>query len=246
MSNLIITIMSIALAAIVAIAGVLYVANVMPSSQGNIWANEMLNQNQQIWAAFNIYSSNNGGANFSTVNFSGLVNQGYLSAWPELIMFAPHSNNGSFTTGQYDNSVSAPCLTVNGYTMKFVRAGVVLNNQNALYFAFLLNDPYNGTCSAANAGNGYGFENAKYSNHPTVLLAKAVNKITGAVPASATIAASGLPYLPTGSTFPGMNGNGFSWGIFASSTGSIIPNYCYLGASSGGTSVTTIQCTFMQ
>ena len=250
MANLIVTIIGIALLAILAIGGIMYVTPSMDNGQAQSWANAMISQEQQLMSASTAYSVDHGGADFSTFGFSALINNGYLSAWPPLAMMPPMPSTGSFTTGNNDlnnvaNSFSAVCPPVNGYQGFFGRWACAYNGINAISFYMKLNDPYNAACGGQNAGLGYGFENAKYANHPYVALARAVNKITGAVPAAATIAGSGLPYYPAGSdASKSCTAAGGSTNHLAiDSSGNVVANYCYLNAGSG-TSITSIVCTF--
>lgn len=248
MASLIITILSIAIVAIVSIMGVFYGGTVFQNEAPQVWANAAIAQDQQLFAAFNVYSANNGGANFTTVGFSDLINDGYLSTWPDVIMAGPSPNTGNVKTGVYDGTNCAP---VNGYQGQISRDGAVILNTNVVYLNMVLNDPYTGTCNSggpvSNAGHGYGFEDARYSNHPYVQLALAINKITGAVPSTNTIAGSGLPYGPAGITFVTTTVKGSSWSTRSQDgSGNLIKNYCYLSSSVGGTSVTAIQCNFTQ
>jgi len=242
MANLIITIIGIALLAIVAIAGIMYASTTMDSANAKAWANAMTSQNQQLIAAGNLWSVNNGGAGYSTFGFSDLINNGYLSQWPEAAMVPGAPNTGSFTTGVSDNVCP---YNVNGYQGNFSRwACSAPNGVNVIFWYFKLNDPYNGTCGSVVTGNGYGFEDARYANHPIVQMALAINKIIGAVPASATIAGSGLPYLPAGSSTATCNikGTADTHG-YTDASGNFVVNYCYLRAT-GGTSIGTIGCAF--
>jgi hypothetical protein len=126
------------------------------------------------------------------------------------------------------------------------RSACISNGVNVLYFRLKLNDPYDGTCSDTTTGNGYGFEDARYANQPYAALARAVNKMTGAIPASSPMAASGLPYLPTGAV-GGQSCKGKAGTVstlYQDASGNLLLNYCYLVGSSPTTQIGAIQCIF--
>jgi hypothetical protein len=159
-------------------------------------------------------------------------------------MFPPQPNTGSFTTGTYD--AFSVCPVINGYQGGMVRSACTYNGQNVLVLNMKLNDPYNGTCTQTNTGYGYGFEDARYARHPYVQLALAINKTLGTVPASATLAGSGLPYAPTGSTVitncP-IAGNPGGY-LVVDSGGNPVTNYCMLKLPSGNTQINSLYCQF--
>jgi hypothetical protein len=154
---------------------------------------------------------------------------------------------GNVTTGSYeDNNFSNTCPVIDGYQGYFSRRVCSTTaGRNFIVDYMKLNDPYNGACSSQNAGHGYGFENASYAKHPYVQLANVVNGITHAVPATATIASSGLPYELNTQSYSCTSKDGSSQMIYADGNGNIQANYCYLGSTSG-TSILTIICPFTQ
>jgi hypothetical protein len=245
MANLIITIIGIALIAIVAIAGIFYGGSSFTGSQAKAWANAMANQNQQLLAAANNWSVDHGGDIFSDVGIGDLYNQGYLSAWPVNVAWQPKpaGAGGGFSTGTYDLG----CYDANGYQGLLQKSLCTSNGVNLIFYAIRLNDPVSGACGSLNAGYGYGFENANYANHPMVQLAIAVNQITGAVPATATIAPSGVPYQPTSGAVkgcPNKFGGNAGFGPHTDGSGNLQIDYCYLLAGAGATSVTQMGCFF--
>jgi len=251
--NLIVTILSIALVAVGAIAGLFYVGGALQDDQPKIWANSAISQSQQIIAAATLYSNSNNGKGLDSVGFGGLVSQNYLSTWPEFVMLPPSPVNSSsspttVTNGLNDDSLVESCPALNGYRGEMIRWGcMTTGGQNTISLYLSLNDPYNGTClNGFNTGHGYGFEDTRYNSHPFVQLAKALNAALGTVPASTTLSPSGLPYFPSSYSTPTCNqyqlGN---VGIVADSSGKII-NYCYLTGFSGNTQISGIECPFLQ
>ena len=80
MSNLIITIISIALVAVAALMGAYYGGTAFLQGQAKAQANALINQGQQIAAAWQVYAANNGGSRNITV-WSSLVPT-YLQSTP--------------------------------------------------------------------------------------------------------------------------------------------------------------------
>jgi len=108
MSNLIITIMSIALVAVAALVGVWYGGSVFEDAQNKSEANAAASQAQQIASAALLYGVQQGGYSFDSATVTSLASNGvYLDSTPIPPSQATQSNkwtlmnltNGSTTTG---------------------------------------------------------------------------------------------------------------------------------------------------
>lgn len=244
MSNLIITIISIALVAVAAIIGIFYGGAAFQSAQVAAQANAMIAQNQQIFAAAQTYSLNNGGS-VNVIPMCALINGNYLSSWPDNIMLGPAPHNGSTTTtGSFDSQ----CYGIAGYSGSLQRLIETYNNSIYIIIRIFTTSP---SCPPAVA---YGSDNLASANDPMVLVAKAFNNSSAArVPAGATYASSGLPYLPGyPSTIPKVNATtsgacptmtSGNYALLVDAGGNPITGYCGIG-NDGSQTVPFITCQF--
>ena len=235
MSNLIVTIISIVLIAVAAVMATYYGGVAFSNQTPIAWANTIITQSTQIYGAGQMYSGNNGGADYSTFGMHELLTSNYLEQWPNLAMNPPQPNAGNLATNEYDASYgnATGCYNLNGYKGNISRALCTINGTNTVTWYFKLNDPFNNICNGGNSP-GYGFEDVRYTNHPIVQICKALNNIMQKVPAGSTPAPSGVPYVPLGTTDVGCTiAGGSSTHGLADASGNAQINYCTMLYSSG-------------
>lgn len=259
MSNLVITIISIALVAITALAGIYYGGPIQQSYQASIIANTMISQSGQINAAARAYAADSG-QDYTYPNFTlgALVANKYLSTYPPNASFAYTMQlaTAAVTTNPNSAARDYSCYNLGGYSGTMWRtAGTpsAFRGRFLVTWQIFLDDPptpcalglIGPSTNGAGAGQG-GFENSYYATHPMVLAAIAINKQLQRVPSTATYAPSGLPYAPTGFSSPfGILASGTGIGrYFTDSSGTLQVNYCFLNGASGATNITNIYCVF--
>ena len=180
---------------------------------------------------------------------SELVSDKELSAWPPMggtmysddaldnpgpqPAYAGASDSavqGSMTTGSFDNG----CYSFTGYTGRLMRWLLAVSGQNYVIYDFS-----GSTCATGADIFATNAADVTHKNNPTVKVAAAINKATGAVPAGATMWALGLPHaagpylnsLLVGydSTSLNPHNDDSNWfPTFSSNTATLIGNFCFL------------------
>lgn len=92
MFNLVITVISIALVAVLALAGILYAGGALDRGAAEIASSSVLNQGQQLSAAAEIWSVNNNGK--TAESWSDLIDTGVISSTPKPIELLSPSSDG--------------------------------------------------------------------------------------------------------------------------------------------------------
>ncbi len=256
MSNLIITIISIAIVGIAAAMGIYYGGVAYENAQINATANAIMNEAQQILNAERLWSTNNnqpdisgmGTAGASGTGMSMLVSSKVLSTWPSFagtIGVSGYLSNpgpqpyigssqtaGNITTGTFDWG----CYNIGGYAGKLVRSIFSYNNENFVTYDFYQNNPYTGPCQTNNGNFSSSTTDISQANHPIVKITKAINAAMNQIPANANLATMpyiGLPYYPSGSTQGNVPAiyDPSAWvsnKIMFDPSGTLQTNYCYL------------------
>ena len=88
MSNLIITVISIVLVAIMAVVGLLYLNPIYSNYKNQVFANKMINMGQQLQMAGLSYLTNNGQRSYKEdliYNLGNVIDQKYLTEWPNIL-----------------------------------------------------------------------------------------------------------------------------------------------------------------
>jgi hypothetical protein len=238
MASLIITIIGIALVAVVAIMGAYYGGTAFGDSQAQANANSLLNEVHQIYAAATEYGLDHGLSNFGTDFSITSVESShtYLQEIPTIAGQAAYAysdadaNNGS--DANCNNSISVG--TLDGEPVIMARGIYQSNGTNVVGVFFL--DLTGGSVLGCEAVSAWGssLSAASSANLPVVKMALAINKTMG-LPSGLTFADSGLPYALDGSAAYGVikpGGSGSPWsGLYFNGTNKF--NYCYLDATSG-------------
>lgn len=189
MTNLIVTIISIALAAI-AILMVSFIANdVMINGTNQSRMNMFLEENRQIYAAATQYITENGLSSFSGVTFTQLYQGKYLGSTVPIMGVAVKSSGTADATCQGTTSPGV----VDGYEALYTRSMCQINGVNVVNNYFRMNTPFNNNCLLQNNT----FTNASAAAHPIVKMCLQINAKAN-LPSGLTYAASGLPYPPDG------------------------------------------------
>ena len=262
MSNLIITIISLAIFGVAAAMGIYYGGIAYKNARINVTANAIVNEAQQILLAERMWSNNNGQSDISGMGAAGssgtgmsmLVNQHYLTTWPFVSSLIPrpfpiHGGN-TLTTGTCDRASSYSAgYNIGGYTGDYQR--VMFSWKNGNYVAYILyqNASVNGGQFASSTSD------VSQINHPIVQIAKAINAATGQVSLTAkTSSAIGVPTPGIG-----WNGNEITWNpppydtsgyadadgeytLFLDASGALMSNACYMNGST--TINIDIECVF--
>ena len=270
MSNLIITIVSIALIAVAAVMAIYYGGVAYEQGQTDAIANAIMNDSQQMLTAERLYASIHGcqdiscmwiyGASTAGTGISGLVADKELSTWPRISTFntTPETETGQHYADASGAWAGAPpanasfddsCSQIGGYSSESLRVVFSVNGQN--YVSYWLNG---GPCDVGTDVLAADAADASHKNNPVVKVATAINKATGQVPTGATMWAVGLP-IGTGSyldasliTYSAISNDPHtseqnSFNTFSGSTKTIPTNFCYIGQHAGFASPSII-CVF--
>ena len=252
MSNLIVTIISIALVAVATIMAAFYGGTAYSNYQINATANAIMNEAQQILQAERMWSTNNnqpdisgmGTAGASGTGMSMLVASGTLTTWPALAggigMSTSLTNPGpqpyiqgvgstTTATGVFDYG----CWSIQGYDGKLLRIPFANNGSNYVLYMFNVNSPTASPCTTTSGS----WNVAGMVSHPIVLIAKAINTALNQGVKGST-QASGLPAVPNNNaapsymTYPGIT-------VYFQDAGdtAVNSNLCF-------TAVTSIICVF--
>lgn len=103
MSSIIITIIAIALIAILALAGMFYGGSGLLGNRDDAVASQVINQSSQIIGAIDLYRTNNAGA--VPVDSEQLIDGGYLKAMPDASW--TFSDDGIARSGLTDTQCAA-------------------------------------------------------------------------------------------------------------------------------------------
>ena len=135
LSNLIITIISIAIVTVAVAMGIYYGGIAYENAQINATANAIVNEAQQILQAERMWATDHNQPDICSLTggMSTLVNQHYLSEWPYISTFesGPQPNTGSVTNGSWD---SFGVFHFFGYSDSFYRFMFSYNNGNYVVY----------------------------------------------------------------------------------------------------------------
>ena len=210
MSNLIITIISIALAAVVAIAAIWYGGSAFAGSNAKTQAVTLIEQTKQVKAALTMYSLDNGGAGFNDFSeltvaqlgtYFGLGAQQFIP----VLQTQPPAGSG---TG---NGVEACSATVG-----IIRTHCATTDGKNLIAYKIMSNTANSGCTT---GSNTDYTLAASAQDSMGQICLAINQIIGATPSGSTISASGIPTVTGTLTSCGSVGNAYLLGQY---------NYCYV------------------
>ena len=237
MTNLIVTIISIALIAIAAVMGIYYGGVAYGNAQVNAIASTIMNDATQLLVAERLWATNHncpdiscmGTAGTSGTGISALINDKELSTWPSLGGFVTNAAGtkggpqpwigapgaaGTVSTGAYDLG----CYSLNGSKGFFSRFLFAYQSKNYVAYAFAANIPYTAPCNTINTSSDYTSANA--ANDPAVLIAGIINKTYGLSDKNMPVTAlpNGL-YVPNDSILVSPQIYDASGGVLQSSSG---------------------------
>ncbi len=203
MSNLIITVISIALVAVIALAGAVYVGQSFFQSSAQARAAMLISQSRQLLNANTQYMLDKGYSTFNDFGADAPVIAGYTAGRiPILSLDALGMTGGSNTfyyplnsaaarhiaCGPGNGFTTATADVLDGYYVALARAhGNIFGNNSIIYDMWALTGSLCNTTSTA-----IDFSLASASNHPLVMMCKAINQLMPP-PAGLTYSASGLP-----------------------------------------------------
>jgi len=221
-SNLIITIISIALVAVVALVGIFYGGQIYESYQINAMTNTLLSEAKQLNGALQAYEASNPGETVSVImtssgqgdaiapqcgGFASVIRAGFLSQLPSVPNGQWPQDPNICNQNSVGRSIgSARILNCFNYQGNYGFASITPTNYTqGDGVQVILDDSF--LFEGVNGGNNYascspttnsvmpsfGLEDASYTNHPLVQICKTINKILGTVPPGTTLSASGLP-----------------------------------------------------
>jgi len=207
MNNLIVTIISIALVAIMALVAIFYGGTALTQSQGKIYASTLIAQSRQLMAINTQYMLDHGFSTFNDFGLDAPVVGNYLqgrmpilsldvegqgsggAAYPALNSAGTlHHITCNGASGQFSDSL-------NGYQFQGSRANGNIFGVNVILYAF--GAPSSTACSVVGAQD---FSPASMASHPLVQMCAALNAMT-TLPSGLTYSASGLPEAPGGVTW---------------------------------------------
>jgi len=206
-SNLIITIISIALIAVIAIAGIYYGGTALTQSQGKIYASTLMAQSRQLMAINTQYMLDHGFSTFNDFGPDAPVVDNYLQGRMPILSLDVESQGISGAASPTLNSAGTrhhmTCNgasgqfsdALNGYQVQGSRANGNIFGANVILYAF--GAPPSSACGIVGAQD---FAPASMTNHPLVQMCAALNAMT-TLPAGLTYSASGLPEAPGGVTW---------------------------------------------
>jgi hypothetical protein len=224
LANLIITIISIALVAVVAAMGLFYGGAAYENAQFGAVAAAIISESNQILTAQRMYAVNHGQADATGVSFTDLVTDGELSSYPPI---GGGQLGVTLATGiGYEDSDAGSCYNYNGYQGDFMREPFTYHSGNYILYVFQSNNPYTAPCTTI---SGRFTDNPKSS---IMQLIQAIDKQLS-IPSSITeFDGIALPItdnsLSSASAFwvPGNGGNDAVY-IRLDNNGDPITNMCY-------------------
>lgn len=231
MTNLIVTLLSIALVAVAAIMATYYGGEYLNIATPQARANILLNEIHQIHSAATLYGQDNG------VNTFGVdFNMNTISQSPYIPTRIPILGRPPPTPFSY---IDQRCnQSIDNQSVRFSRGICQINGVNVVNLYMTDIPTGSGSCNVFNAFAS----DASSANLPIVEIAKAINEKMG-LPAGLSYAASGLPYAADGSTgYCQVTSSMINTYAGQYMTGSNKFNYCYLAGTSGN--VEEIICTF--
>ncbi len=221
MSNLIITILGIALAAITVIFGLSYVSDNFTANQNKIRANILIEQSRQLMAANLSYMVDNGKSSFSDFGPDMTAIAQYTSGRVPLLVFPALGNGGSaLGAGMQRHETcqnSSTVTSLDNYPVTIARTNCRINGKDSILYWVV---PKDTSCGLSHLD----LSSVANINHPLVQMCLEINKRT-VLPAGLTYSPTGIPY-GTGSaqTCPANNAVEYFDGAGQ--------NYCYI--STGG------------
>lgn len=234
MTNLLITILSIALTGMISVM-VIYYGN----SSYQYWTDQsrattLIQQSKQLYSLANQYMLDKALGSYADFNISSMYNSsGYFSGIPPIITLPPFPNTGNNSTATFiqnfksDLSTGADFDEGKGYVN---RTTCNLNGTNIIFYRFFINDPVTGGWTTTN-----GFWNSARTSHPVIRMCQALNTLVG-LPAGLSYAASGIPYAPSDSTLStACSGSGVTQSDGVAPGTTSVFNYCFLSVKSGST-----------
>lgn len=227
MTNLLITIISIALVGIAAIMAAYYGGQAFMQSHAQIYANMLLSQSSQLMVTDMQYMLDHNLSSFDDFGADDPVIAKYtVGRVPILSLDTQGALGVPLSTSTKNNTTcdGAPgALTpvyLDGYEVLISRANGKFFGTNAIiYNLWITTGP---ACSVP--GTAQDFSMASMANHPLVQMCKAVNAMT-TLPSGLTYSASGLPENVGGITYDGTINIDYD-------NNAAEVNYCYIGPNS--------------
>ena len=182
MSNLITTIIGIALAAVTTLMGLYFLADASPSAIAKSRAAMLMNESQQVYAAAQLYMADKGLSSFSDVSIGTLGTTAYLNTGNAPIIGLPVAS----TTWAYTEVHCGPVL--DNIRVYLQRSLCKVNGKNAVVH-FFSEDALPAACYASI----YQSFAAKPATDPLVGMCLKINA-GKTFPAGTTFGSNGLPY----------------------------------------------------
>lgn len=132
MSNLIVTILSIALAAIVVLSGVSYLADLFAKNTHQVRANSLIEQSRHLSAAQTQYMVDNGFSSFNDFQTKTLVTNKVLPG-PIPILNLPTFAHG--INNYYHTCNGSTGTLLDGYYVNILRSSCSMNGRNVLHYS---------------------------------------------------------------------------------------------------------------
>jgi hypothetical protein len=223
MANLIITIISIALVAAVAIVGALYVSNNFGTWEAGARASTLISQSRQIYTADTQYLTDKGLSTFGDFNIDLPIIANYLVK-PDILGLPARSNTvpccGTSSSATYHHTCANDTVptTMDGNGVYIQRTIGYIAGVSVVAYNFTLTSASSTNCYAASGS----YTNAASATNPIVQMCLKINSMT-TLPSGLTYAANGLP----NGTGNGQYLNGLYYYDGANQF-----NYCYIGPAS--------------
>jgi hypothetical protein len=229
MTNLIITIISIALVAVAAAMGLFYGGTAYEQANINAMATGMINESQQVLLAMRTWALNNGQPDANTVpsgggtNFGTLVSAGLLTGYPTGFAGMINASGPGLFGHYFPGNVFYGCSTMGNDGGWLIISMFTYHNGN--YMLYNLHVGPGGSC-VNNAG-------PKTANDSVTKFALSVNKNMGVVASSnLTMSTLGVPYaasyISDPSNLVSTDGSPLQDGpLGADANGNLLTNMCY-------------------
>lgn len=203
MSNLIITIISIALVTVAAIAATWYGGQALSGSQSQVLANMLINQTQQLFAINNAYMVNNVYSSYNDFHQDDPFIAGYGTAGSRVPILQLSATGGSnstnngypLNTSNLNHSGCGPLnkpAYLNGYQVYSLRTSVNIFSKNSIVYG-MVGTSANSSCNQSNIG--LDLSQASMAQHPLVQMCLKINTQANLPTSGLTYTASGLPYI---------------------------------------------------
>lgn len=216
MSNLIITILGIALAAIITILGITYLSDNFSANNAQMRASLLKEQAQQYWQLTNQYMLDNGLSSFNDVTPGNLFTSKMMPTVIPMVTLPAISSSGSANTAQWYHTCGRQ---LDGYDVNFHRYSCRMYGRDVIVYRFYQFS--SGSCWSLTGD----LRLASSATHPVVQMCLKVNA-KAELPPGLTYTASGLPLQSTSGTIS------CSGGQTVEDPGQARLNYCYITSGS--------------